>query len=284
MALMVDLVWRNGVIVSTHDAISASDRGFTLGDGLFETMLWTGTTIRRFDRHMARLTDACTALHLPPPPPATTLLDAIEALLSATGLAGSTAAVRLSYSRGAGARGLAMPPQSQPATCLINASAFTPDPSPVHLHLASIRRAAGNPSARYKTLSYGDQVMAMAEATAAGASDALMLGQDGRVACASSATIIVVDQQGECLTPPVDDGALPGTTRAALLAAGLVQEAALTINDLSTAQGLATGNALHGVRPVAALSLGLQGLEPLSRYRTDLESVRQLGIAANDLG
>jgi branched-chain amino acid aminotransferase len=281
---MVDLVWRNGEIILAHDAISASDRGFTLGDGLFETMLWTGITIRRFDRHMARLTNACTALHLPPPPAETTLLDAIKSIVNATGLAESTAAVRLTYSRGAGARGLALPPQSQTATCLISASAFVPDLSPVHLHLASIWRAAGNPSARYKTLSYGDQVMALAQAQAAGASDALMLGRDGRVASTSSATIIVVDQHGECLTPPLEDGALPGTTRAALLAAGLVQAAPLAIEDLLAANGIATCNALHGVRPVAALSLRLEAEDVIYRFRTDLESVRRMGIAANDLG
>nr|MBA3811753.1 4-amino-4-deoxychorismate lyase [Caulobacteraceae bacterium] len=47
--------------------IAVDDRGFLLGDGLFETLLWSGGALHRFDAHVARLTAGCAALGLPAP-------------------------------------------------------------------------------------------------------------------------------------------------------------------------------------------------------------------------
>jgi branched-chain amino acid aminotransferase len=249
-----DHIWLNGNLTRTDSAIHATDRGWTLGDGLFETMLWTGTCIRLFDRHMARFQDACAGLDLPAPPSPPALLDAITMLLEAARIKHKTAAVRLTYSRGTSARGLALPPLPNAPTCMISAAPFRPDTSPALLKLVSIIRAAGNPSARYKTLSYGDQVMALAQAQADGGSDAVLLGRDNRVACASASNVIVVGQDGRLTTPAVDDGALPGTVRGFLIDEGLIDEGPITIADLEAATAMATCNALHGVRPVVSFA------------------------------
>jgi branched-subunit amino acid aminotransferase/4-amino-4-deoxychorismate lyase len=41
------------------------DRGLLLGDGLFETMLWTGGDLPHLDAHLSRMAAGCEALGLP---------------------------------------------------------------------------------------------------------------------------------------------------------------------------------------------------------------------------
>ena len=50
------VVWLNGALLARDEArISPADRGFTLGDGLFETMRAVGGRVLHLPRHMARL-------------------------------------------------------------------------------------------------------------------------------------------------------------------------------------------------------------------------------------
>ena len=49
--------------------VSAGDRGFLLGDGLFETVLWTGGVLEHFKAHAARLARGCAVLGLLAPDP-----------------------------------------------------------------------------------------------------------------------------------------------------------------------------------------------------------------------
>ena len=56
----------NGELIAAADArIDPSDRGFLLGDGLFETMAVKGGVVRRLDRHLARLHEGVAILGIP---------------------------------------------------------------------------------------------------------------------------------------------------------------------------------------------------------------------------
>ena len=62
-------LWVNGERQSSAGPhVSARDRGFTLADGVFETMRAQGGTVFRLDRHLARLVQALAALDIPAPP------------------------------------------------------------------------------------------------------------------------------------------------------------------------------------------------------------------------
>ena len=52
----------NGV---PDDALSVMDRGFTYGDGLFETIAVRDGSPRFLDYHLRRLTDSCHRLAIP---------------------------------------------------------------------------------------------------------------------------------------------------------------------------------------------------------------------------
>ena len=245
------LCWTDGQVRRLSDLrIDPRDRGFTLGDGLFETMLWTERRIRFFDDHMARLSHSADMLDLAIPATPDEIETGLTALVRQSGL--DRAALRLTLSRGPGPRGLALPEEPQPrllATVAPCPTAF----DPVSVCLVDVARAVGAPSARFKTLSYLDQVMALNLARAAGADEALMRGHGDRIACASSANVLI-RLEGVWLTPPVADGALPGIVRGRLIRAGLIDEKSLGVADLNRCDAACLTNALIGVRPVHQLN------------------------------
>jgi branched-chain amino acid aminotransferase len=243
-------VWLNGRVLDQGAAhLDVADRGFTLGDGLFETLLWTGHEIRFVDDHLARLTQSAAALGLDMPFDVAALKAGLLALTADGG--GQTAALRLTLTAGSGPRGLARQAMAIP-TCLITIAPYAVPPGPVRLKSVSIRRNCGAPSARFKTVSYLENIMALEEAKALGGDDALLFGTSGYVACTASANIIIRLDEG-ALTPKQDDGALVGIVRGRLLARGLVTEAHVDPAMLGAASACAVTNALIGVRPVSEI-------------------------------
>lgn len=240
-------VWINGALIGADQAfIPLTDRGFTLGDGLFETMFWTGTQIRFFDDHMARFQHAIAALEFVLP----FSINEIEAGLMALGAdaQGGKAGIRLTLTRGSGLRGLAIPASPIPLLVASIAPA-SPANTPMILKTVPITRSANSPSSRFKTLSYIDNIMALQQAKMMGADDAIMLGATGNVACASSANVIV-HYQGAALTPALEDGALPGIVRGRLIKAGLVEESCITPAHLALCESAVLTNALMGIRAI----------------------------------
>jgi branched-subunit amino acid aminotransferase/4-amino-4-deoxychorismate lyase len=192
----------------------AADRGFTLGVGLFETVLVRGGEPILWDEHLARLARGCVRLGLPAPEPRRCRAAAREALGSA-GLEGSNAALRLTWTGGEGARGLD-PPTTITPRLLARASPLMAPPIAISLHVVSIRRNPSSPSSCLKTLSYLDQVTARAEARAAGADDALMLSVDDSVACAAAGNLFWLTD-GVLHTPALTSGVLDGIVRGAII-------------------------------------------------------------------
>ncbi|HEV2533044.1 aminotransferase class IV [Phenylobacterium sp.] len=235
--------------------IPKDDRGFALGDGLFETVLAEAGALRRLDDHLDRMTAGCAVLGLPAPDRAAAERLMIQALGEA-GLAGARAAVRLTWTAGGGGRGLDRPQTLQPR--MVATAAPAPKPAgPARLMVSAVRRNERSPTSRLKTLAYLDNVLARRAARAAGADEALMLDTGGRVACAAAANLFWL-RDGRLFTPALDCGVLAGLARARVIAAargrGLgVEEVAEGAEILAAAQAVFLTNSLIGVRPVAAI-------------------------------
>jgi 4-amino-4-deoxychorismate lyase len=75
--------------------------------------------------------------------------------------------------------------------------------------------------------------------------DALFCNERGEL-CEGSRTNVYLQMGGIWFTPPTDCGCLPGTQRAALLDAGLVQERILYEDDVPRASRIRLSNALRG--------------------------------------
>lgn len=251
------MIWLNGRLQRREDsAIDIADRGFLLGDGLFETIrAYHGKPFKLGD-HLLRLSEGASELRIPLPFDIPMIADAVLELVEANALNKSDAAIRITLTRGPGQRGLVLPDDPRP-TLLISAAKYESPDRQAGLSAITanaVRRNEGSLLSRLKSLNYLDNVLAMNEAVSAGADEAVMLNNRGAVACGSRSNIFVL-RQGVLTTPPVSDGVLPGITRQAVLslAAQLRLEAAeatLSPNELVTADEAFLTNSLMGVVPL----------------------------------
>lgn len=236
-------------------SIDAHDRGLLLGDGLFETLLWTRGGLVLFDAHAERLARGCVVLGLTAPDRAE-LEAAAKAAVGAAGLAGARAAVRLTWTAGSGGRGLDRPDPVSPK--LIASAAAAPERrAPARLVTSTVRRNDGSPASRLKTLAYLDNVLARREARAAGGDEALMLNTRGELACAAVGNLFWIED-GVLVTPALDCGVLDGVMRGQVLCVagelGLeTHEARAGREVLARAEGLFLTNSLIGVCEVETL-------------------------------
>jgi branched-chain amino acid aminotransferase len=234
--------WLNGRLLAAEAArIDPADRGFTLGDGLFETIRVRDGAAVWLDRHLARLAEGSAVLGIPARFDDAALAEACAAVIAAEGIAAGV--LRLTVSRGVGPRGV-LPPAAPAPTVLIAGHAGLPPQGPVALVVArGTCRNQASPLSRVKSLNYLDAVLARREAAERGADDAVMLNTAGRVAETTIANLFArID--GVWATPPVAEGALPGIMRAEVLVRLEAQERPLTVADLRRAEALLLTNAL----------------------------------------
>ena len=242
------LVWLNGKLQDVSEArIAPQDRGFTLGDGLFETLRVASGVVLHLERHLARLAAGAAVLRLAVDE--SLVRRAVSELLAA--VQPDSAALRLTLSRGEGPRGLLPPPEARLTMLATLAPLSAPLGAASIIVARSTRRNELSPLSGIKSLNMLDNLLARLEAQAVGADDALLLNSRGQVTESSIANILV--QRGtELLTPPLADGVLPGITRALLLERLPVREVSLTESDLAQAEGILLTNSL-GLRAVAQL-------------------------------
>ena len=243
--------------------ISVFDRGFQLGDGVFETLRVRGAHPTELAEHVARLHRSAAGLDIDLPEDLDAQLSAgIAALLAVEGLDGPSgdASVRITVSRGPfRGRGLLPPAEVVAPTIAIQAWPVVPAPADhlergLHLVASAVRRDPPNPLVTLKTISRADYVYARLEARRAGADDALFLTIDDHLSEGTTANIFLV-RGTDLATPSLDCAILPGTTRSWLLAWGArvglrPVEGRLTRGDLATADEAFLSSSVAGVLPV----------------------------------
>jgi branched-subunit amino acid aminotransferase/4-amino-4-deoxychorismate lyase len=223
------------------------DRGLLLGDGLFETILARDGELILFDAHIERMQAGCMALGLPAPD-MDDARDLCQAMLAESDALTGRFAVRMTLTAGSGGRGLERPAAPEPH--IFASVAPSPRPQgPVALVTSDLRRNEGSPSARLKTLSYLDNVLARRLAAPA---EALLLNNRGEIACAAAANIFWV-RGGKLFTPHRDCGVLDGIMRRQVMAAARVEEVQAPRAMLEGAEAVFLTSSLIGVRPVASL-------------------------------
>ncbi|HLH12035.1 MAG TPA: aminotransferase class IV [Methylovirgula sp.] len=245
------MFWYDGALHEEPIApFDLTDRGLNLADGIFDTSLAQNGRIFLLEPHLDRFALAAEALAIPFSREAAA--DALGRLAAAIG----QGAVRLTLTRGGGARGLPLPKEPKPF--LFGAAAPAPAPFPVlALAVTSIRRNESSPAARLKTLAYLDAILALREASAKGAGEALFLNGLGHVASLSSANLFAVFGR-RIVTPPLADGVLPGTVRALVLkrAPGLgfgAAEQSFDLAELSRADAIFATSSLKLIAPCGSL-------------------------------
>ena len=296
-------VWVDGELLPADARhLSVFDRGFQLGDGVFETLRARAGHPTELDAHLARLHRSADGLDIDLPDDVDALLArGITTLLAAEGLdgPGGDASIRVTVSRGPfRARGVLPPSDGAHATVAIQAWPVVAAPVDhlergFHLVASSVRRDPRNPLATLKTTSRAEYVYARLEARRAGADDALFLTIDDHLSEGTSANIFLVRSSTagtqELATPSLDCAILPGTTRSWLLdwaaRVGLRPvEARLRRADLASADEAFLSSSVAGILPVTAfegrpIGDGLPG-PWTTRARADREAMIREGEEA----
>lgn len=265
-------VWVDGqVLPADARHLSVFDRGFQLGDGVFETLRARAGRPTELPEHLARLRRSAAGLDIELPRDVEARLTAaIRALLAADGLDGpdGDASIRITVSRGVfRSRGVLPPDDGAAATLVVQAWPAVAAPAGhlergLHLIVSRVRRDPQDPLATLKTTSRAAYVYARLEARRAGADDALFLTITDHLSEGTSANLFLVrrapgDGVLELATPGLGCAILAGTTRSWLLgwaaSAGLrPYEGWLTRGDLAGANEAFLCSSVAGVLPVTA--------------------------------
>lgn len=252
---MNKILYLNHSFVEKEKAcIPIDDRGFLLGDGLFETMRAYQGKVILFKSHYHRLVNSLGRVGLTPSLSLNCFQSMIQELLYLNKLDHQEAAIRVTVTRGSGPRGLT-PPALPDCLWLATASPFSPSASrPVSAMVSTIRKNEFSPSASLKSLCYLDHVLAKQEAIRSGFEEAVLLNTRLLIAEATAANIFLV-KNNTVYTPPVSDGILPGITRENVIdLCGHMNiplaEQSLPENQLFEAEEIFLTNALSGIYAV----------------------------------
>lgn len=208
-------IYLNGQYLNNNVALNVNDRGYLLGDGVFETLLCQQSKPIWFTEHWRRLCAGANYLGIPISQDEKSVKQAVFKLLQLHQYE-ADASVRITLTRGTGPRGL-MPPATCQPTLLMQAFRYQ------HVQrdhytatISAIVRNEKSPLSCYKTLNYLDAVVAKQQASASGFDDAILLNTQGFVVCTTCANLFV-EKDGLLYTPDIASGALPGITRAKLI-------------------------------------------------------------------
>ena len=246
---MTERMLVNGV---TTEQVSVLDRGFSYGDGLFESIRLVHGRAPLWPRHMHRLVDGCARLQIPPPD---TLQLWSEAQQVSEGLAQSV--VRITVTRGIGERGYVLPVSPQPRRVVVAFAAPMPgddiQSDGLHMRVCDLRLAEQPLLAGIKHLNRLEQVLARAEWSDPAIAEGLLRDGHDRVISATMANLFAVID-GVLLTPALERCGVAGVARAEVLAihsqAHVVE---LSLQALSAASEIFLSSSVRGILPVQSL-------------------------------
>jgi branched-chain amino acid aminotransferase len=197
------IVFLNGRFVPEEQAlVSVFDRSF------------------RWDQHMERLGHGAEFLKLKLPFTVSALQSSAKQLIAQNRMRDGL--MRVTVSRGVGLRGYSPKGANQP-TVVMSLHPFVDGLMEGRtrecnwkLVTASFRLPSNERVAQFKTCNKLSQILARAEADAAGADEALLLNTDGFVVEGASSNLFWIEEGVVC-TPPLPSGILAGVTRAVVL-------------------------------------------------------------------
>jgi branched-chain amino acid aminotransferase len=220
-----------------------------VGDGVFETLrVYEGIPFA-WTRHHDRLMHSANGLRLPVPDTGT-LRAVADAVLDANELRDG----RLRITITGGPSPLGSERGDAPPTVIVAASTLHPWPAVESVASVPWPRNERGATAGLKTISYAENVRALAHAQEHGANEAIFCNTRGELCEATGSNVFVV-RDGVALTPPADSGCLLGVTRALVLdlarAHGIdAAEQALSPDDLFAADEAFLTSTTREVQPI----------------------------------
>ena len=222
--------WMNGKWARLHQLkVPISDRGASLGDGIFETILIFNGKPKLLFEHLKRWEQSASILSMATPPSAEWLRPLISEGIERSKLIKANGCLRLNWSRGDNhERGITIQEEEKKKSnhrFWLEINPGEPYFNPISTIISSLeKRNADSQYSLCKAFAYGQSIKARQEAIIAGYDEALLLSTSGQLSCGTTANLLV-KRKDQWLTPPVRTGCLPGIMRQQGLDSGLIQEA-----------------------------------------------------------
>ena len=257
------VVYLNGRYVQAERAkVSAFDRGFSYGDGLFETIRTYNGWVFALERHLGRLKKGADQIGIPFEGDAGAWRRVMSALLRRNRLQTVDASFRLTVTRGSDVLRSLLPSDEPSSPTLLLVA------RPLDAGIAERQQAGvgamtvhwGDPfnPLQIKSLDYLYNMLATSQAKREGAQEALFVGVDGCVIEGATSNVFSVSQ-GLLTTPPESSGLLPGITREVVieLAKGecvTVHEAPVPLEALLSADEAFLTGSLREITPLIVIN------------------------------
>lgn len=241
-------IWVNGALRDSADAsVSVLDHGLTVGDGVFETCKAVDGRAFALTRHLDRLERSAAGLGLPRPDRAE-----IERACAEVLAANPVPFGRLRITFTGGLSPLGSDRGDAGPTLVVALGPATRRPDTTSVVTVPWRRNEHGALAGLKTTSYGENVVALARAHQAGASEAIFANTAGRL-CEGTGSNVFVVLGGRLLTPPLASGCLAGITRALVLEWLDAEEADLPLSALDEAEEVFLTSSLRDIQAVSRI-------------------------------
>lgn len=257
MSLQLPIISVNGVFEAS---ISPLDRGFTYGDGLFETCRYFAGRIPLWDFHRERLFASAKRLQIPlDEEKLMEYLDSLLTLLQINQI--PDAIVKVQVTRGEGGRGYRLPDAINPTYCI---GIFSGVPLESHffsdgvdVRICDLRLGKNSTLAGIKHLNRLEHILARAEWRDE-FTEGLLLDTDDNIIEATVSNVFMV-KDGELLTPDLCAAGVAGVMRRAIVNIFAVQLnlpvniTQLKLSDLLSADEIFLSNSVFGIWPVNSI-------------------------------
>jgi len=242
-------IWVNGALHDPENAkVSVFDHGILVGDGVFETIKAVGGEAFALTRHLDRLATSAKGLGLGAPDLDAIRQGCLDVLAEAPGW--PLARIRVTYTSGPGPLGSDRGPDGP--TAVVIAAEQKPFPATGDVTVVPWPRNERGPLAGLKTISYADNVMALAYAKERGGGEAIFGNLAGNL-CEGTGSNIFVVRDGRLLTPPLAAGCLAGVTRALVLEWFGGEETELPLAELYGVDEAFLTSTTRDVQPIRAV-------------------------------
>lgn len=240
--------WVDGRLSPLSDSvIRVNDHGFTVGDGVFETIKTVAGTPIALTRHIERLNASAAGMGLPAVDD-DRVRQAVAEVLAVQSF--DLGVLRVTYTSGPGPLGSDRGHEG----CTLAAVSMPGKPWPATARLVTSPWPRNERSALVglKTTSYAENAVCLADAKARGAGEAILANLAGNL-CEGTGSNIFVVVDGQVLTPPLSDGCLAGITRGLVVQWCDVEEVTLPMSVLQSADEIFITSSTRDVSPVSMI-------------------------------
>ncbi len=273
---MSAVLWVDGVLHAANEpVISAGNHGFTVGDGVFETLEVRKGHAFALTRHLVRLQYSLDRMGMRAVDMAM-IRDGVRKVIATS--PGDVVRVRITVVSGQGPMGSLRGMGTPNVVIWGGPGAFSTECKAIRVPWKRNERSA---IAGVKSTSYAENVVMAQFAAGKGADEALISNTHGYL-CEGTGTNIFIERHGEVVTPPLSSGCLAGITRGLVLewgaGAGMpVRVAAPGELEMSVLDEVVHGDAFaavtsstRGVQPIVWLDGGVVAKGPLLKKLSDL--------------